>query len=179
MTSARARTSSAVDDNAAVEALVSEHGGPLLAYALRHVGDRGQAEDVVQETLLRAWQRLDRLDPDRGSLRPWLFTVAHNVIVDHWRAQAARPRLVATELAAEVSVGGEDIDRAVEAWLLSDALHELSEEHRTVLVATVWRGHSVGEAAELLGVPPGTVKSRTYYALRHLRLLLQEKGVTR
>ena len=168
-----------LDDAAAVEALVSAHAGPLLAFAMRHVGDRAQAEDVVQETLLRAWQRLDRLDAGRESLRPWLFTVARNIIVDQVRAQAARPRTVSDDGLAEVAAGTDDIDRAMEAWLLSDALHELSPDHRAVLVATVWRGLSVREAAELLGVPPGTVKSRTYYALRHLRLLLQEKGVTR
>jgi RNA polymerase sigma-70 factor (ECF subfamily) len=161
----------------AVQALVAEHGGPLLAFAMRHLGDRARAEDVVQETLVRAWERLDRLDVERGSLRPWLFTVARRLIIDAARADAARPRVDAAVL--DTVAAADEIDRAMDAWIVSDALQALSPEHREVLVETVWRGRSVREAADVLGVPAGTVKSRTYYALRHLRLLLQERGVTR
>lgn len=170
---------SAVDADAGelLRALLDEHGRALLGYATRLTGDRKLAEDVVQETLLRAWKHAGALDPARGPLRPWLFTVARNVVVDVMRAKGARPQEVG-DAALAVVPAGDDIERAVERWTVAEALGRLSSEHREVLLETYYRGSSVAEAAERLGIPPGTVKSRAFYALRELRLQLQEKGVT-
>lgn len=161
-----------------IRALYDEHAGPLLGFATRLTGgDVGLAEDVVQETLLRAWRNLAALDPARGPLRPWLFTVARRVVIDQVRARSARPREVG-DVALDTVPAPDEIDRAVQAWAIADALASLSQEHRQVLLETYYRGASVAEAAARLGVPPGTVKSRAYYALRELRLRLQESGVT-
>lgn len=158
--------------------LYAEHAGPLLGYVLRLTdGDRQRAEDVVQETLLRAWRHPESLDPGRGSLRPWLWTVARNIVVDGARARHARPREVGEEALAALSIE-DPIDQAVLAWEVAEALGKLSPEHRAVLIETYYRGRSVAEAAEVLQVPPGTVKSRTYYALRALRLALEEQGIS-
>jgi RNA polymerase sigma-70 factor (ECF subfamily) len=158
--------------------LYEQHAAPLLAYALRlTAGDRGRAEDIVQETLLRAWRHPQALDPGRGPVRSWLFTVARNVAVDAHRARRARPNEVGDEALAVVPAVDE-IEQALDSWLLSDALATLSPDHRTVLLETYYRGRSVAEAAAILGIPAGTVKSRTFYALRALRLALQERGVT-
>ncbi len=161
-----------------LRALWDEHAAPLLAYALRLTqGDRGRAEDVVQETFLRAWRRPPHQDPAHGSLRPWLLTVAHRIAIDEHRARQARPREVGDD--ALVSVAVEDgIDRALESWLVAEALTTLTPPHREVLVETYYRGRSVAEAAAALRVPAGTVKSRTFYALRALRVALEERGVT-
>jgi RNA polymerase sigma-70 factor (ECF subfamily) len=165
-------------DETALRALYDAHAGALLGYALRLTGgDRGRAEDVVQETLLRAWRHRDGLDESRGSAPPGRFTVAHRVAIDAHRARSARPTEVGD--AALVSLASADeIDARLDRLLLSDAMAALSPEHRAVLVETYYRGRSVAEAATVLGVPAGTVKSRTFYALRALKLALAERGVT-
>jgi RNA polymerase sigma-70 factor (ECF subfamily) len=165
-------------DETALRDLYDAHAGALLAYATRLTGgDRGRAEDVVQETLLRAWKHRDALDESRGPIRPWLFTVAQRVAIDAYRARSARPPEVG-DAVLEVIPTADDVDARLDRLLISDALTALSAEHRTVLIETYYRGRSVAEAAEVLGVPAGTVKSRTFYALRALKLALAERGVT-
>lgn len=165
-------------EDAALRLLYEQHAAPLLAYSLRLTGgDRGRSEDIVQETLLRAWRHPEALDPDRGPVRSWLFTVARNVAVDAHRARRARPVEVGDEALAVVPAVDE-IEQALDRWLIADALATLSPDHRAVLVETYYRGRSVADAAATLGVPSGTVKSRTFYALRALRLALEERGVT-
>ena len=165
-------------DEAFIRALYEEHARPLLGFALRLTGgDRQRAEDVVQETLLRAWRHPAALERTPDAIRPWLFTVARNIAVDAYRARRARPQEAGPEALEFVAVD-DDVDRALEAWQVTGALASLSVDHRRVLLETYYRGRSVAEAAVELGVPPGTVKSRTYYALRALRLVLEEQGVT-
>jgi RNA polymerase sigma-70 factor (ECF subfamily) len=168
---AQGRTS----DEALVRALYSEHAGPLLRYALHLTsGDRHRAEDIVQETLLRAWLHPAAI-ADRPA-RPWLFAVARNLAVDAYRARKARPHEVG-EGALELVAVPDAADRALESWAVADALRALRPEHRSVLLETYYRGHSVSEAASALGIPAGTVKSRTFYALRALKLALEERGL--
>ena len=158
-----------------VGALWDAHGDALLGYVTRLTGDSGRAEDIVQEVMLRAWRHADQLETGARSLRPWLFTVAGHLATDQHRARRSRPEVLGSaEL--ETRAVGDGIDRAVDAWEVSAAFGALSPEHRSVLVETYYRGRSVAEAAAALGVPAGTVKSRTYYALRALRLALEERG---
>ncbi len=157
--------------------LSDAHGAALLAYATSLTGgDRQRAEDVVQETLLRAWQHLDQLHLDERSPRPWLFTVARNVAVDGHRARRTRPAEVG-EQALAVLAAPDELDRALQGWLVADALTALSDAHRDVLVETYYRGRSVAETAAALRLPAGTVKSRAFYALKALRVALEERGV--
>jgi RNA polymerase sigma-70 factor, ECF subfamily len=162
-------------DEDLIRALYAEHAGPLLRYAMHLMsGDRQRAEDIVQETLLRAWQHPEAI-ADRPA-RPWLFAVARNLAIDAYRAKKARPHEVG-EAALEVLPGPDDAERALESWAVADALGALRPEHRNVLLETYYRGKSVAEAAASLGIPAGTVKSRTFYALRALRLALEERGL--
>jgi RNA polymerase sigma-70 factor (ECF subfamily) len=162
-------------DEALVRALYSEHAAPLLRYALHLTsGDQQRSEDIVQETLLRAWLHPEAI-ADRPA-RPWLFAVARNLAVDAFRARRARPHEVG-EGALELVAVPDGADRALESWAVADALRTLRPEHRGVLLETFYRGHSVAEAATALGIPAGTVKSRTFYALRALRLALEERGL--
>ncbi|MGY1603640.1 sigma-70 family RNA polymerase sigma factor [Geodermatophilus sp. SYSU D00815] len=166
------------DEEADLRRLWDEHAGPLLAFVLRLTGgDRGRAEDVVQETLLQAWRHPEVLDPARGPARPWLLTVARRVAIDHYRARRARPSEVGDEDLAELPVG-DGIDEALERWLVADALASLAPLHREALLHTYYAGRTVSEAATALGIPVGTVKSRVFYGLRALRLALEERGVT-
>jgi RNA polymerase sigma-70 factor (ECF subfamily) len=166
------------DDHELLRVMFAEHGDALYAHALRLVsGDRQRAEDLVQETLLRAWRHPEAMDPGRGSVRAWLFTTARNLAIDSWRRRSVRVTEVVTDTLPE-PVTDDEADRTVEGWLIAEALSRLSEVHRQVLVECFYRGRSVAEAASRLGVPAGTVKSRTHYALRSLRLVLEEMGVT-
>ncbi|WP_405535527.1 sigma-70 family RNA polymerase sigma factor [Streptomyces sp. NBC_00075] len=161
---ARQRTS----DEALIRALYEEHGRALLAYAQRLTGDRGAAEDVVQETLVRAWKNPDSLVNGKGSVRGWLLTVARNIITDRYRAKAARPTEVA-ESPGRPPVEKDHADAVVDSMLVMEALDRLSPDHRDVLREIYFQGRSVAEAAKALGIPPGTVKSRSHYALKALR----------
>nr|WP_158892156.1 sigma-70 family RNA polymerase sigma factor [Amycolatopsis anabasis] len=164
-------------DDQLMRALHAEHASALWSYALRLTGgDRVRAEDLVQETLLRAWRHPRVLDQSQGSARAWLFTVARRIAIDSWRSAATRSE-VSTDVPPEVPLP-DDTDRALQGWLVADALKELSANHREVLLLCFFQGYSVADAAARLGVAPGTVKSRTHYALRALRLALEEKGVT-
>jgi RNA polymerase sigma-70 factor, ECF subfamily len=161
-----------------LRALYDAHAIALLRYALRLCdGDRAQAEDLVQETLVRAWRHLDRLDPTAAPVRPWLFTVAQHLAIDAHRARRARP-LEVGEAELDTVPGMDRIESTLDRIIVTDALQSLSKEHRAVIVETYYRGRTVAEAAGVLGVPPGTVKSRCYYALRALKLALAERGVT-
>jgi RNA polymerase sigma-70 factor (ECF subfamily) len=157
-----------LSDEAVVRTLYEEHGRSLLAYATRLTGDRAAAEDVVQETLVRAWRHASTLTEERGSVRGWLLTVARNIVTDRARARAARPTEVA-ESPATPPIERDHSESVVDTMVVLDALDQVSPEHRDVLVEIYYRGRSVTEAATVLGIPPGTVKSRTYYALRALR----------
>ena len=157
--------------------LHSDHARALWGFALRLTGgDRSHAEDVVQETLLRAWRDRDILESTTAGTRAWLFTVARRLVIDEWRSSRSQREILAAE-PPEAAVPAA-ADGLLEGWLVSDALARLSTEHRQVLVLCYFGGRSVAEAAAELGVPPGTVKSRTHYALRSLRLVLEEMGVT-
>lgn len=129
----------------------------------------------MQETLLRAWKHAEALSVEARPLRPWLMTVAANLAADAGRARRARPFEVAGALAHDLPAPDE-LDEALEAWQLAAAIAQLSPDHRAVLVELYYRGRTVREAARVMGVPPGTVKSRSFYALRALRLVLEEQG---
>ncbi len=161
-----------------LRALYDAHALALLGYAVRLCdGDRARAEDLVQETLVRAWRHLDVLDPSAAPVRPWLFTVAQHLAVDAYRARRARPPEVG-ESAFAVVPAMDELEGALDRIVVVDALSALSPEHRAVIVETYYRGRTVADAARVLGIPPGTVKSRCHYALRALKLALAERGVT-
>lgn len=157
-------------------ALYDEHGAALRLYVRRLVhGDRQLAEDIVQETLLRAWKQADRI-PVRA-WRPWLFVTARHLVIDNVRARRARPAEVGAD-PIDIAVDDSGLDAALDAVLLTDALRALSAEHRQVLFDSFYRGQSAAQIAAARGLPPGTVRSRLHYALRALRLALQERGVS-
>ena len=169
-----------VADEALLRSLYREHGGAILAYAYRLTGDRAAAEDVVQEALVRAWQHPDSLVNGRGSVRGWLLTVVRNLVTDKARARASRPQEVA-EPPVEVVGAHDHAEGVVNSMVIGAALRKLSAEHRDVLEQIYLLGATASEAAKVLDIPLGTVKSRSYHALRALRAFLPgvEAGLER
>jgi RNA polymerase sigma-70 factor (ECF subfamily) len=165
-------------DQEALAELYRLHGPYLLRALLRVTsGDRGKAEDILQETLLRAWQNPAAISRGLEQCRPWLFTVARRIAIDHFRMQAARAQEVADE-APETRAGTHDpYDEVLAARDIEMALAELQPHHRDVLVELHMNGRSVAETAKILGIPVGTVKSRNFYAVRALRPILEAHGM--
>ena len=165
------------EDDALLRAVTEEHGDDLFRFVLRQTRDHGLAEDIVQETLARAWRNPARMAAGRDAARSWLFTVARNLVVDDLRS-ARRRRELGVETMPERAVS-DDADAVLDRMLVADALGSLSRDHRAVIVDAHYLGRSVREIAEREGIAEGTVKSRLHYGLRALRLALQERGVTR
>lgn len=161
-------TTTKTDERALAE-LQREHGPALFHFLLGLTfGDRQRAEDLLQETLVRAWQHPEAFDGPYESMRPWLFTVARRLAIDARRSRLARPAEVSDAGLECAPAGADTAESAVAALDVREAVRALSPEHRSVLVQIYFRGLSVGETAEVLGIPAGTVKSRSHYALRLL-----------
>jgi RNA polymerase sigma-70 factor, ECF subfamily len=155
-----------------IRAIWREHGSALTRFALKlTLGDRQRAEDIVQETLVRAWRHPEVADGDPRAIRPWLFTVTRHVAIDMWRARARSDEVLDAE-AADRADPAEPIEQAMTALDVRAALARLSLEHRQVIVGMYYLGRSVIELAEQLGIPEGTVKSRAYYGLRQLKRVM-------
>jgi RNA polymerase sigma-70 factor (ECF subfamily) len=166
-----------VSDGRLIRALYHEHGAALESYAMGMTnGDLGRAQDAVQEVLVRAWRHPEALDGRRGSTRGWLLRTLRNVLIDEWRARSVRAETI-TDQPPETGVA-DGVDDVLQSWLVAEALAQLSASHQDVIRECYFAGRSVSEAADRLGVPAGTVKSRTHYALRALRAALIEMGVT-
>ena len=159
-----------------LRALHDEHAPALWRYVVWLTRDPQLAEDVVQETLLRAWRHPRVLDQSETSARAWLFTVARNLVADEYRS-ARRRREVTSDTLPETPTA-DHTDAVLDAWLVSEALSALSVDHRSVVVYAYYQGMSTTQIANELNIAEGTVKSRLHYALRALRLALEESGVT-
>jgi RNA polymerase sigma-70 factor (ECF subfamily) len=168
-------------ESEAMRTLHDAHAAALWSFAMRLTGgDRAAAEDVVQETLLRAWRNPNSpvfSQQQDGSARSWLYTVARRIVIDEWRSRSARPETLVDDIPEPRRSTIEESDRIIEAQLISDALGRLTPEHHAVLREVYFRRSTVSEAARSLGIAEGTVKSRTHYALRSLKLALTEMGV--
>lgn len=156
----------------AMRTLHDDQAGALHAYVVRLLnGDRHKAEDVVQEALLRCWRTQELTDGRQ--LRPWLFRVARNLVVDEYRMRKTRPQEVNGNAWLDDSpTGSDDVDWLLSSLLLKEAFRKLSPNHREALYETYFSGRSMRETGLLLGVPTGTVKSRVHHAIRALRLAM-------
>jgi RNA polymerase sigma-70 factor (ECF subfamily) len=161
------------DADAAIRQLYSHHAKALHGFVQRFCPDRASADDIVQETFIRAWHHLPRLSADDRPIRPWLFQVARNLLTDADRAARARPMTVLAER-PEDALDDSGLDQVLDRELVSAALQHLSPAHRTVLIETFYRGGTLATIARQLGIPHGTARSRLHYALHALRRQLQE-----
>jgi RNA polymerase sigma-70 factor (ECF subfamily) len=165
------------DTGEAVRDLYRAYSGELYGFALNALGERGAAEEVVQEVFTRAWRHAGSYDPGRGSVRTWLYQIARHAIIDTRRRASVRPSLPLHEPAEQDVAGGPTIEQAMLGWQVASALERLSPEHRQMIRLAHFQGLTMREIAERCELPVGTVKSRTWYALRSLRLVLEEMGI--
>jgi RNA polymerase sigma-70 factor (ECF subfamily) len=157
--------------------LYEAHGSVLLSYLMRLTrGDRQRAEDLLQETLMRAWRHPEAQNSAGEWSRAWLVTVARRVAIDHLRAALVRPPEIGEEHLGSVPAHEDAVDRFITRHEVHAAVAALPPRLRDVLVEVYLKDRSVAEAAEILRLPAGTVKSRSFYGLRALRDELQRRG---
>jgi RNA polymerase sigma-70 factor (ECF subfamily) len=167
---------SETDHDAFVRDIYEQYGPLLVRYAARLLdGDWHRAEDILQETAARAWKHARFLSARSEHIRPWLFTVARNLVIDHHRARQIRPLHLTT--VEDLSASWDATESTITSHAVLEALRELKEQHRTVIRLMYHLECSVAQAAEHLGIPPGTVKSRAFYGVRALRKALERQGV--
>jgi RNA polymerase sigma-70 factor, ECF subfamily len=161
------------DPDAAIRQLYSHYAKALHGYVEQFCPDRSSADDIVQETFIRAWRHLPQLSAGDRPVRPWLYRVARNLLIDADRAARARPMSTPEQPAGEVGTDS-GLDEVLDRQLVSAALQHLSPAHQSVLVETFYRGGTMATVARELGIPHGTARSRLHYALDALRQHLEE-----
>jgi RNA polymerase sigma-70 factor, ECF subfamily len=159
--------------------LYRRYAGELFGFACNALGDRELAEEIVQDVFARLWRHAEDYDPSKASVRTWLYAIARNRIVDARRRASVRPGLAPTGEEKPSEELDREMEQAVLRWQVAAALSRLSPEHREVIRLAHWSGLSLREIAERKGIPLGTAKSRAYYALQTLRLILDEMEVER
>ena len=155
---------------------IVRHLPHLRAFARMLARDRTLAEDLVQETMVRAWLEAGRLDLSGPSLMPWLTAVARRIVIDEHRRKRARPAVAGENSVADTPVD-DDTAATVLRVAVTAAMRELTSSHRQALNETILRDQTANQAAKALGIPVGTVKSRVHYALRVLEVVLIERGL--
>ncbi len=165
-------------DRGAFEDLYNRYARAVFGLALRRLGDRGRAEDAVQETFASIWRSAGTYRPERGPGAPWLYTVARNATVDRSRERIETPSEVPDEATNEPGPA-EQTEQNWLTWRVHSALQELPEREREAIALAYWSGLSQSEVAEHLGIPLGTVKTRTRSGLARLAELLDDElGLT-
>ncbi len=160
-------------DRAAFELLYQRYARAVLGLALRRLGDRGRAEDAVQETFASIWRSASSYRRERGRGAPWLYAVARNAISDRGRARSEPPAEPPDEPSPEAGPD-ERAEQSWVSWRVHRALESLNEHERSLIELAYWGGLSQSEIANLLGIPLGTVKTRTRSALARLAIALEE-----
>jgi RNA polymerase sigma-70 factor (ECF subfamily) len=161
-------------DRGAFDVLYRRYSRPVFGLALRRLGDRGRAEDAVQETFASIWRAARSYRPERGPGAPWLYAVARNAITDRGRARTEPPAEVPDTPSPDAGPA-ERAESGWTAWRVHRALEELNDNERKVIELAYWSGLSQSEIAEFLNIPLGTVKTRTRAALARLAGLLEEE----
>ncbi|MDQ3104336.1 MAG: sigma-70 family RNA polymerase sigma factor [Actinomycetota bacterium] len=155
------------------------HGAELFRFSLRALGDRGHAQDAVQETFVRAWRSRQRFDPELASLRVWLFAIARNVVIDDGRRERARPGLQAEAPSGPTEEAIPDAsERLLRGWVIEEALRRIGEDHRRAIVETYLRDRPYADVAVELDIPVATLRTRVFYALKALRVTMEEMEVS-
>jgi RNA polymerase sigma-70 factor (ECF subfamily) len=165
-------------DRAALAEVYDRHASVALAVALRVVADREAAEDLVHDAFVAVWQKIDRFDPARGSLRSWIVTIVRNRAIDRLRAKRPSVEIGVADERSLLQTGPnptwDDALARLGASQLRAAVAGLPTEQRQAIELAYFDGHTYREIATLTGVPLGTATSRLRLALARLRELLRQ-----
>jgi RNA polymerase sigma-70 factor (ECF subfamily) len=169
-------------DARAFEVLFDRHGGPAFSLAYRMCGSRARAEDIVQDAFLSVWRAGGRYDQSRGSVRSWILSAVHNRAIDTFRREAVRPTRPLEESGVAERVAAPELtdieaERRADADQVRGALRELPDDQRQVIELSYYGGFTHQQIAEMLSLPPGTVKGRMRLGLGKMRITLGEAGV--
>ena len=168
-------------DQSAFETLYDRHASIVLGLTVRITGDRAAAEDIVQETFWKAWERADSYQPERGSFTTWLFRIARNLAIDAYRRRSARPPAADTESVLEnvtdpnINVPEQAVSNVM-AQQVQAALNFLPHEQRQVIEMAYFQGMTRQEIAAATGEPIGTIHTRARLGLQKLREALKRTG---
>jgi RNA polymerase sigma-70 factor (ECF subfamily) len=165
------------DDGAPLEELYHRYKRTLYGQGLRRLGDQGLAEELVQETFVRLWQQAGRFDPTRGTAGAFVMAIARGIATDLWRRPSSRRFEPEAGETPDVPSAADPAERVIEGLTVREALEALTPEHRQVLELFYGQDLTKPEIAKLLGLPVGTVQTRTYWGLRAFKLALQERGI--
>lgn len=158
----------------AIDQLYQRYSGRIYGFGVRLLGDRQLAEELVQETFVRLWRTAGSFDPGRGSVTAYVLTMARRIAIDLWRRPSSRPF---DPEPPDAPAPGDQVDAVLTSVAVSEAMATLSPQHREVLELSYHGDLTQADIAAVLGIPLGTVKTRSYYALRALKLALLERGV--
>lgn len=161
----------------AARALYDTYGPCVYAFARRRTGDAELSREIVQDVMTNVWRSAERFDSSKGSLRAWVFQIARNATIDAGRKKRSRPTLVTELPHVEDPTATDDLEVLFRSWLIAAALERLHDDHRAVIELVYFQQLKVAEAADLLGLAEGTVKSRCFYAMQNLRTAFHELGV--
>ena len=164
------RVAEAEDDGSLAE-LYDRYAGMVYAMGLRHLNDRSLAEDLVQDVFTSVWRKAKSFDPSKASFMTWIYRMARNRTTDLHRRRRTRPSSAGQEPLIYLS-GGDNVRSIAESIDVTEALSRLSPEHQEILVLAYFEGLTQREIASTIGVPLGTIKSRTTAAFRELRKLM-------
>ncbi|HEX6301592.1 MAG TPA: RNA polymerase sigma factor [Acidimicrobiia bacterium] len=155
-------------DESAVKAVYERFRGPVFAISMSVLHDHGLAADATQQTFIKAWQAATTYDPER-ELAPWIYAIARRTAIDIYRKQS---RSVASEAVDSITLPP-SLDTIWEVFEVRSALDRLPDEERLVIRLSHFDGLTHVEIAEHMGIPVGTVKSRSHRAHRRLLELLR------
>lgn len=162
-------------DGRVLTTLYLAHGDAVRRFVAGYVVDPQHREDIVQETFTRAWRNVDKIDTAGGNPRSFLFSIAHNAVIDQWRARSRRPEVLTDR---DTTVATDDgVDASLQRILLAESMRRLSADHRAVIKALYFDDMTLAQAADRLDVAVGTIKSRSYHAVRALRAVFDEMGL--
>ncbi len=170
-----ARVHPSTADQQGLEDAYTAYRSELTGLARRALGSAHLAEEAVQETFARAWRSRHRFDASRGSLRTWLYSIERNLLVDMARTRQ-RQEVRDARLGGEADLIDDHVESTIASWQVEEAVRQLSTAHRTIVVEMYFKGRTSKEMADRLAVPEGTVRSRLFYALKAMKLTLEEMG---
>jgi len=158
----------------AIDQLYHRYAGRIYGLGMRLLGDRQLAEELVQETFVRLWRNAGSFDPRRGTVTAFVLTMARRIAIDLWRRPSSRPF---EPEPPDAPAPRDEVDAVLTTVAVNEAMATLSPQHREVLELSYRGDLTQSDIAAMLGIPIGTVKTRSYYALRALKVALQERGL--